>query len=146
MSYKNLFKNLRNTLDSIQASGTISSIIETIIDSLMAKPAIYDFGIIGARVYKRIDSFYELISKFGESGKVKIGYRIPIDYIGVKSVLRTGYFLMRPDDPGYSKKIESPLGLKAFAAIVLGDDDEYMICFSLEEPFDKEKVMNNLGL
>jgi len=145
MSYRKLFKNLRATMSSIQESNDIYSIIKVIITSLINKEAAEEFGVIGARVYKKADGYYELISKYGNSGKVKIGYKIPMDYAGVTRAIEEGYLFMSPNDPGYDKKLEMPIGLKPFAAIVLGENNEFMISFSLLRSFDKEKIIYFLG-
>lgn len=145
MSYRKLFRNLKNTLSSIQASNNIHTIIEVIIESLIKKEVAREFGIIGARLYKKVNGAYELISKYGNSGKAKIGYTIPSDYAGVKGVIENGFIYMAPNDPGYNKKIELPIGLKPFSAIALGEDSDFMISFSLSRNYDREKIIYFLG-
>ena len=47
---------------------------------------------------------------------------------------------MCPTDPAYDPAIEAPLGMKCFAAISLGDHDEWLISFSLTEPIEEQHV------
>lgn len=145
MSYRKLFRNLKNTLSSIQTSNDINTIIEVIIRSLIKKEVAREFGIIGARLYKKANGAYELVSKYGNSGKVKIGYKIPSDYAGIKGVIENGFIYMAPNDSGYNKIIELPIGLKPFAAIVLGEDNDFMLSFSFSRNYDREKIIYFLG-
>jgi len=143
MSYRKLFKKLKKTLDSIKSSSSIISMVESIMESLVEEKS--ELAVTGGRLYKKSNGSYKLIAKIGESGKVKLGYEIPFDYVPIQQLIKTGYIIMKPGEPGYVRKIENPIGMKPFAAITLGENDEYIISFTLKEPFDREKIIYSLS-
>jgi sigma-B regulation protein RsbU (phosphoserine phosphatase) len=66
---------------------------------------------------------------------------VPITYAAVQQLIERGLILMRESDPGFDHTIEDPLGVSVFAAMTIGQGNEYLLSFSIEGEFDREKTL-----
>ncbi|MCI0614358.1 hypothetical protein L0244_15335, partial [bacterium] len=138
MDYRSLLKKLEKTLEKIEESPSISSMLHTIVESIVVGLG-PEIGITGGRLYEQTNSHYQLASQSG-TPKVTGDVTISMDYEAIQRLRREGQVFMCPTDPGYDPAIEAPLGMKCFAAISLGDHDEWLISFSLTEPIEEQHV------
>jgi len=63
-----------------------------------------------------------------------------MEYGPIQSLRREGQVFIRSTDPEFDPKIEGPLGINNFAAISIGDNDEYLISFTMKEPIDEKNI------
>ncbi len=137
MDSRTLLKKLEKTLEKIEESPNIATMLHTIVESIVQ--AFPELGIKGGRIYEQTNSHYQLVSQAGDS-HVPPDYSISMDYYAIQKLRSEGQVFMCPTDEGYDPKIEGPLGMECFAAISLGEHDEWFISFSLIEPIDEQNV------
>ncbi len=138
IDYRTLLKKLEKTLEKIEESPSIASMLHTIVESIVVGLG-PEIGITGGRLYEQTNSHYQLASQSG-TPKVTGDVTISMDYEAIQRLRREGQVFMCPTDPGYDPAIEAPLGMNCFAAISLGDHDEWLISFSLTEPIEEQHV------
>jgi sigma-B regulation protein RsbU (phosphoserine phosphatase) len=100
-----------------------------------------DLGCAAGRLYEKVDDRYVLRRWYGENQPDRVGYTVPITYAAIQMLLDRGLLIMKEDDPGFDRGIEEPLGVTVFAAMTIGDDDRYILAFSLGGAFDREKTL-----
>lgn len=138
MDYRSLLKKLEKTLEKIEDAPSIASMLHTIVESIVVGLG-PEIGITGGRLYEQTNNHYQLVSQSG-TPEVPADLSISMDYEAIQRLRKEGQAFMCPTDPGYDPKIEASMGMKCFAAISLGDHDEWLISFSLAEPIDEQHV------
>jgi serine phosphatase RsbU (regulator of sigma subunit) len=144
MDYRTLLTKMEKTLDQIEMSPAISSMLQAIVESILNEYG-KDMGIVAGRIYEQTNSHYQLISQVGASNAPS-NYTISMEYAPIQVLRSEGQIFMTSTDEGYDPKIEAPLNASTFAAISIGDNDEYIISFSLQEPIDKAHVEYSLTI
>jgi len=127
--HKAWYRKLERTLGAIERSQDVSRMLSEALVSLV-RDFHEELGMVGGRLYERKGSRYILTYQTGKS-RAPIGYRIPIHYAPIKTLIRSGYLLMSERDPGFDPRIEEVVGVKVFAAILVGEKDEYAMSFTL---------------
>jgi serine phosphatase RsbU (regulator of sigma subunit) len=144
MDHRTLLIKLEATLKKIESSpaigGMLQGILNSIIDELGA-----DLGIRGGRVYEAANSHYLMVAQAGNSHAPE-NYSISMEYPCVQVLKKDGQILANENHPCFDAEIEGPLGVSRFVAISLGDNDEYVISFTLEEPINESQVEYALTL
>jgi Stage II sporulation protein E (SpoIIE) len=127
--HKAWYRKLERTLGAIERSEDVARMLSEALASIV-RDLHEELGFVGGRLYERKGSRYILTHQTGRS-EAPIGYRIPIHYAPIKKLLRQGYLLMSEGEPGFDPRIEEVVGVKVFAAILVGEEDEYAISFTL---------------
>ncbi len=138
MDYRTLLKKLEHTIEKIESSPATSVMLRSILVSIVQEYGT-ELGIVGGRIYEQTNSHYQLVSQIGVSN-VPETFSIPMTYPAIQKVREQGQVFMRESLPELVR--EGP----CFAAISLGDNDEYVISFSLAEPIDEPHVHYSLTL
>ena len=138
IDYRTLLKKLEKTLEKIEESPNIATMLQTIVESMVVGLG-PEIGITGGRLYEQTNNHYQLVSQAG-TPEAPTDLSISMDYEAIQRLRREGQVFMCPTDAGYDPTIESSLGMRCFAAISLGDHDEWLISFSLIEPIDEQHV------
>jgi sigma-B regulation protein RsbU (phosphoserine phosphatase) len=144
MDHRKLLIKLENTLEKIESSPAISAMLQAILTSIIQELG-NELGISGGRIYESIDSHYMLTSQAGDSHAPE-SYKLSMQYQCVQILRKDGQIVARESDPCFDPKIEGPLEVSCFAAIVLGDNDEYLVSFTLTEPINDAQVQYVLTL
>ena len=132
------YRKLERTLDAIERSHDVAEMLSAALVSIV-RDFREELGVVGGRLYERKGSRYVLKHQTGKSS-APIGYKIPIHYPPIKALLRSGYILMRENDPGFDPRIEQVVGVKVFAAILVGEGDEYAVSFTLRGRIDETRT------
>lgn len=145
MDYKKLLTQVERTLGQIETSGststTISQIGETIVTNFRE-----GLGITGGRLYQLADDLtYELVGRFGQSLEGVLGIVVPRDYKPIELVLENGIVVMDPTDPGVDPILEQMLGARRFCAIAV-DDEKYILSFDVAADLKREDILYALNL
>ena len=127
--HKAWYRKLEKTLGAIERSQDVTRMLSEALVSIV-RDFHEELGIVGGRLYERKGSRYILTHQTGKS-RAPIGYKIPIHYAPIKKLIESGYLLMRESDPGFDPRIEKVMGVRVFAAILVGAEDEYAISFTL---------------
>lgn len=138
MEYWTLLKKLEKTVEKIESSPAISSMLQSITESIVQGYG-RELGITGGRIYEQTNNHYQLIYQTGDS-TAPPNYSISMEYGPIQSLRREGQVFIRSTDPEFDPKIEGPLGINNFAAISIGDNDEYIISFTMKEPIDEKNI------
>jgi stage II sporulation SpoE-like protein len=138
MDYRALLKKLEKTLERIEESPNIATMLHTIVESMVVGLG-PEIGITGGRIYEQTNSHYQIVSQTG-TPQAPSDLSISMDYVAIQRLRKDGQVFMCPTDAGYDPEIEASLGMRCFAAISLGDHDEWLISFSLIEPIDEQHV------
>lgn len=136
--HKAWYRKLERTLDAIERSEDMAEMLSSALQSIV-RDFREELGIIGGRLYHKEGSRYVLKHQTSKS-RAPIGYKIPLHYYPIKVLRRSGYLLMNESDPGFDRRIEDVVGVKVFAAILVGDEDEYCISFTLKGRVDEMRT------
>lgn len=144
INYKQLFRKLERTLsrieDTEETTTTLVAIMRSLVDDFHD-----ELGILNARLYYKQGANYVLKIPYGPGQHLPVGIKVPAEYSAIRIAAQRGYVFMREGDPGFDARIEKRLGVKQFAAIALGDDDEYLIGFTIRKGADAPQVRLSLN-
>lgn len=139
--YRSFWRKIDGTLDTIHARRDVKATLDLILTTLL-RDFRQDLHLVAGRLYERIeDTNYVLRSWHGEHQPDKLGYAIPITYAAVQALLERGLVVMKESDPEFDPNIEDPLGVTAFAAMTVGDDNRWILSFSIEGEYDRERLL-----
>jgi|GEM_PF-98857 len=136
--HKAWYRKLERTLHAIEDSDDVAGMLSVALASIV-RDFHEELGVIGGRLYRKERGKYVLTHQTGKS-RAPIGYKIPLHYHPIKVLRKSGYLLMRESDPGFDRRIEEVVGVRVFAAILIGEHDEYCISFSLKGKIDETRT------
>src|SRR5882672_1165079 len=139
--YRSFWRKLEATLSAIEAqpdlAGTLDTILQTLLRDFRAETRF-----VAGRLYEKVDETRYVLRRWhGDNPPDKLGYTVPITYAAVQLLLERGLLIMRETDSGFDRSIEDPLGVSVFAAMTLGDDNRFILSFSIEGEFDRERML-----
>jgi serine phosphatase RsbU (regulator of sigma subunit) len=138
--HRSLWRKVDQALDFVEESQELTSSLDEMLRILM-KDFRQELGFVAGRLYEKTDDRYVLRRWYGDNPPDKLGYTVPIAYGAVQQLAERGILIMRETDPGFDHTIEDPLGVTVFAAMTIGKDNRYILSFSIEGEFDREKTL-----
>ena len=146
--YWSLYRKLEKTIREFESTGDPARLLATFLGALVTQYRV-PLGIVGGRLYQREDSDYVLATTAGDSaegtGAAPAGYRIPGTYAVIEKLRERGLVILDRDDPLFDPSIEGPLHVSTFAAITVGEDDAWIVSFSLAPDAHREHVLYALN-
>jgi sigma-B regulation protein RsbU (phosphoserine phosphatase) len=143
VDYRNLFRKLEENLAQIERTDDVVSLLSAILEHVV-EDFNEDLGLEGGRLFVRRDDLLVLEAEYPASAN-RLGYEVPVSYQPVQELLRRGFVLHDPGDPGLDSRIESELGVRTFAAIQVGESRQQIMAFSLRDSSDREHVIYMLN-
>lgn len=146
MDYRKLLTQVEKTLAAIDradaTSGTVQHLAETIATNFREQ-----LGVTGGRIYECSDfGTYELVGRFGESREAPLGFSIAREYKPIELAVENGIVVMDPTDPGVDPVLEQKLGASRFAAIAVGESENYIISFDVSPTLSRDDILFSLNL
>ncbi len=138
--YRTFWRKLDQALNSVEAAQELTSSLDEMLKILL-KDFRQELGFVAGRLYEKAGDRYVLRRWYGENPPDKLGYTVPITYAAVQQLAERGIIIMKESDPGFDHTIEDPLGVTVFAAMTIGQDNTYILSFSIEGDFDREKTL-----
>jgi sigma-B regulation protein RsbU (phosphoserine phosphatase) len=138
--YRSFWRKLDQALNPVEEEEGLTSSLDGMLRILL-KDFRQELGFVAGRLYEKAEDRYVLRRWHGDSPPDKLGYIVPITYAAVQQLLERGLIIMRESDPGFDHTIEDPLGVSLFAAMTIGQGNEYLLSFSLGGDFDREKTL-----
>jgi len=139
--YRSFWRKLDATLGAIEAQSDVGATLDLIVRTIL-RDYRHDLHLVAGRVYEKADQGLYILRRWhGDSTPAKVGYTVPITYPAVQILLERGLLIMKETDPGFDPSIEDPLGVEAFAAMTLGEDNRWMLSFSIEGEYDRERLL-----
>src|SRR5213593_1196657 len=138
--YRSFWRKLDQALDFVEEGQEHTSSLDEMLRILM-KDFRHELGFVAGRLYEKTDDRYVLRRWYGDNPPDKLGYTVPITYGAVQQLAERGILIMRETDPGFDHTIEDPLGVTVFAAMTIGKDNRYILSFSIEGEFDRERTL-----
>jgi hypothetical protein len=117
--HKAWYRKLERTLQAIERSQDVAGMLSSALASIV-RDFREELGVRGGRLYRKEGAKYVLKHQVGKS-RAPIGYKIPLHYHPIKVLRKSGYLLMREGDPGFDPRIEEVVGVRVFAAILVGE-------------------------
>jgi len=142
--FKALYRKLERTLDSIERTEDVSELLSNVL-KLLVRNFKTDLGFVGGRIYQREGDFFVLTHRHGRAIQAPIGYKVPIDYEPVRRLTDEGLVIMREGDPGLDEQIEDAVGGSKFAAIVVGENGDYVLSFTIRGKILREHILYSLN-
>ncbi|MEE9217899.1 MAG: PP2C family protein-serine/threonine phosphatase [Acidobacteriota bacterium] len=99
-----------------------------------------DLGFLAGRLYERRGRAYRLLEQSGRGPRMAEDFALPVSYKPLERLVSDGYIFSQEGDPDFDPRIEHPLGVRAYAAIVVGERNRYLISFSLRRRFPEEQI------
>ncbi|HEV8198558.1 MAG TPA: PP2C family protein-serine/threonine phosphatase [Candidatus Polarisedimenticolia bacterium] len=142
LQYRSFWRRLDGTLGTIVAQRDVMSTLDAILKTIL-RDYRDDLNLVAGRLYEKLDEpeRYVLRRWYGENPPDRIGYTVPITYQAVALLLERGLLVMKESDPGFDRSIEDPLGVSAFAALTIGEDNRWLLSFSIEGEYDRERLL-----
>jgi sigma-B regulation protein RsbU (phosphoserine phosphatase) len=141
LQYRSFWRKLDATLGAIRARADVAATLDQIILVLL-RDYRQDLNMVAGRLYERSgEDQYVLRRWHGSTTPAKVGYTVPITYPAVQILLERGLLIMKESDPEFDPHIEDPLGVEAFAAMTVGEDNRWILSFSVEGEYDRERLL-----
>jgi sigma-B regulation protein RsbU (phosphoserine phosphatase) len=141
LQYRSFWRKLEATLGAIQARRDVAATLDQII-LILLRDYRQDLHLVAGRLYEKVDADRYVLRRWhGDNTPAKVGYTVPITYPAVQILLDRGLLIMKETDPEFDPQIEDPLGVSAFAAMTLGDDNRWLLSFSVEGEYDRERML-----
>ncbi len=139
--YRSFWRKLESTLGGIEAQHDVVETLDRILRTIL-RDYRQDLHVVAGRLYEKGDQGEYVLRRWnGDNAPAKIGYTVPITYPAVQILLDRGLLIMKETDPGFDPGIEDPLGVEVFAAMTLGEDNRWLLSFSLEGEYDRERLL-----
>ncbi|HUD71019.1 MAG TPA: PP2C family protein-serine/threonine phosphatase [Dongiaceae bacterium] len=139
--YRSFWRKLDATLGTIEARHDVLETLDRMVRTLLSDYR-QDLHVVAGRLYEKADQGQYVLRRWhGDSTPAKLGYTVPITYPAVQILLDRGLLVMKETDPGFDPDIEDPLGVEAFAAMTLGDDNRWLLSFSIQGEYDRERLL-----
>jgi sigma-B regulation protein RsbU (phosphoserine phosphatase) len=142
--FRDLHRKLEKTVATIEQSEDVALTLKQILHTIV-RDFRDDLGVRGGRLYERRGKMYVLIEQSGSGRRVRPGFSVPTSYKPIERLTQQGYVFSRAGDPDFDPRIERPLGIRAYAAIVVGERNRYLISFSLKRRFPAEQIVYALN-
>jgi sigma-B regulation protein RsbU (phosphoserine phosphatase) len=143
--YRSFWRKLDAALGTTEGRPDLTSTLDAMLQVLL-RDFRQELAFAAGRLYEKVDdSRYVLRRWYGDNPPDKLGYAVPISYTAIQLLLERGILIMKESDPGFDRSIEDPLGVTVFAAVTIGDDNRYLLSFSIEGEFDREKTLYHLS-
>jgi sigma-B regulation protein RsbU (phosphoserine phosphatase) len=141
LRYRSFWRKLEATLGAIKAKPNVAATLDQIIQVLL-RDYRQDLHMVAGRLYEKVDADRYVLRRWhGENTPAKVGYTVPITYPAVQILLDRGLLIMKETDPEFDPQIEDPLGVSAFAAMTVGDENQWLLSFSVEGEYDRERML-----
>jgi len=144
VDYRHLMRQVEKVMAAIQASDERGATIHRLADAVLHRLG-GALGISGGRLYRWNGEDYEIVATFPDRVERLLGTRVSSDYAVLAGLLESGVVYIQPDDPRIDRELESHLGVRAFAAIEVGDE-EFILSFDIAPGTDREDVLYSLGV
>jgi stage II sporulation SpoE-like protein len=138
--YRSFWRKLDQALNSVGETQALTSSLDGMLRILL-KDFRQELGFVAGRLYEKSGDLYILRGWYGDNPPDKVGYIVPISYTAVQQLVDRGIIIMKESDPGFDHTIEDPLGVTVFAAMTIGQGNEYLLSFSIEGEFDRERTL-----
>jgi sigma-B regulation protein RsbU (phosphoserine phosphatase) len=142
--FKALYRKVERTLARIERIENVSEMLTSILKTLVQEFR-KDLGFAGGRLYQREASDFVLCCVDGMPGQPPLGFRVKGSYEPVRRLVSEGLIVMSEGDPGFDHKIESKIGVTKFAAIAIGEDNSYVMSFTIRGKLLEEHIVYSLN-
>jgi len=141
LQYRSFWRKLDATLGAIEAQPDVGDTLDLIVTTIL-RDYQQDLHVVAGRLYEKAEQGLYILRRWhGASTPAKLGYTVPITYPAVQILLDRGLLVMKETDPEFDPGIEDPLGVEAFAAMTLGEDNRWILSFSIEGEYDRERML-----
>ncbi len=139
VDFRLLHKKLEHTLAHIAGSDEVVPALKESLHSIV-RDFRDDLGLLAGRLYERRGKIYRLLDQSGRGPKVDADFTFSASYKPIERLSLDGYMFSRQGDADFDQRIERPLGIQAYAAIVIGERNRYLISFTLRRRFPEEQI------
>ncbi len=140
LRHRDFYRRLDALLDRIDQTQGFESMLSSLLEEVTRSFADW-IGLESARLYRDDGEGYVVLRSFGVKGSKILGFRIDRGYEVLRHIPpnRTVYF--PPDDPRVDRQLEESLGVRHFAAFLIGETRDYIAAFGLSEDADVQEAM-----
>ncbi len=144
MEFKSFYRKLDNTLRTVEGIHTVPDLLTQIAERILNDLG-GDLGLTGARLYELHGDHYILTQKWGKT-RAALGATVPVDYAVIAMLRDKGAVLLDNKSREFDPAIEGAIDVNIFAALTLGDDDGFLLAYSIEGTFDPEFILSSLRM
>lgn len=138
--HRDFYRELDRILDRIDRSRGFEELLSEVLERVTVSFGEF-IGLESARLYRDDGDSYVVLRSFGPRGSELLGFRVDRRYEALRRLPpgKTVYF--PPDDPHVDPEIEQALGVRHFAAFLVGPTRDYVAAFGLSEDADVGEAM-----
>lgn len=138
--HRDFYRELDSILARIDRTQGFEELLSDILEQVTLRFGEY-IGVESARLYRDDGDGYVVLRSFGPMGAELLGFRVDRGYEVLSHIppLKTVYF--PPDDPRVDPELENALGVRHFAAFLVGPTRDYIAAFGLSEDADVAESM-----
>ncbi len=138
--HRDFYRTLDALLDQIDHTQGFENMLSSLLEQVIQSFADW-IGLESARLYRDDGEAYVVLRSFGVKGSRILGFRVDRGYEVLRRIPpnRTIYF--PPDDPSVDPELEKALGVRHFAAFLIGEARDYIAAFGLSEDADVQEAM-----
>ncbi|HET6278084.1 MAG TPA: PP2C family protein-serine/threonine phosphatase [Candidatus Polarisedimenticolia bacterium] len=139
--YRSFWRKLESRLTQVAMQPDLTATLDAIVQTLLRefRP---ELPIVAGRIYEKAGGDRYVLRRWhGNRPAPEAGYSVPVSYPVIQALLERGLVIMRETDPEFDPNIESPLGVTVFAAMTLGTDNRWLLSFSIDGEYDRERLL-----
>ena len=140
LRHRDFYRTLDSLLEQIDHSQGFEAMVSSLLEQVIVSFADW-IGLESARLYRDDGQGYVVLRSFGAKGSKILGFRIDRGYEVLRHLPpnRTVYF--PPGDESVDSELEKALGVRHFAAFLIGEARDYIAAFGLSEDADVQESM-----
>jgi len=140
LRHRDFYRDLEKLLTQIDQAQGFEEMLSDLLEKVIKSYAEY-IGLESARLYRDEGDAYVVLRSFGAKGTQVVGFRVDRGYEVLRQLPphQTRYFA--PDDPALNPELEKALGVRHFAAFLVGPARDYIVAFGLSEDADVQEAM-----
>lgn len=143
VDYRGLMKKVEHAVETIERADDVGDTIHSVI-SLIIDQFCDELGLYAGRLYRRRGKHLVLQKGFGPARELPPGFRVPVSYEPVQTLLDHGIVFMDQGDPSFDHSLEQSLGVEQFAAIQVAED--FVLAFNVAPGHHRDDILFSLGI
>jgi serine phosphatase RsbU (regulator of sigma subunit) len=137
---KKLFRSIEHLLSSLEATTDAEEMLSRILHRLVGTYS-EAHGIESGRLYREREHDYLLIESIGEFGRTIAGKTISKSYPIIRQIERERLVQISPETPGFDPELEAQFSHLDNAAILVGEQPNYILSLSIRHSGSREDLL-----
>ncbi len=140
LRHRDFYRDLEKLLTQIDHAQGFEEMLSDLLEKVIKSYAEY-IGLESARLYRDEGDAYVVLRSFGAKGTQVLGFKVDRGYEVLRQLPPHQTKFFPPDDPAVNQELEKALGVRQFAAFLVGPARDYIAAFGLSDDADIQEAM-----